>query len=260
MIESRTAFQDRVKAQRFFRPIIDDINRLQTHGLSINGNDVKFSFSTIAADNLAAHFIGGFQCSFSNRFFCRRCYITQAEKALPINSIKPGVRTISDHDYLVDRINVNLSESPLKGVVGLSPMDGLIGFHPITSLPADIMHDFIEGVCPLVLMGILKQASAMRMMTYGEGTWFPAQRSREISLNRSASLSLNMEQNDKISSLLDSYVKPVFRDHRPRFESERWYETIEHGLRKETNRINEVQSDCLVSFSVCVADGYSECI
>lgn len=173
------AFQDHAKAQCFFRPIIDDINRLQIQGLSVNGKKIKFSFSTLVADNLAAHMIGGFNSSFSSRFFCRRCYITQAEKSLPITSIKHGFRTITQHDHLLQRINVSPFQSPLKGVVGSSPMDGLIGFHPITSLPADIMHDFIEGVCPLVLMAILKQASAMRFMTYGKHTSLPAQRFRE---------------------------------------------------------------------------------
>lgn len=161
-------FKDPRKSQRFFRPIIDNINRLQIHGLSVNGIDVKFSFSTVVADNLAAHAIGGFQTSFSSRFFCRRCYITQAEKAISINLFKPDTRTSIHHDHLVQRINANPLESPLMGVVGSSPIDGLIGFHPITSLPADIMHDFIEGVCPLVMMRILKQASAMRIMTYGK--------------------------------------------------------------------------------------------
>lgn len=54
------------------------------------------------------------------------------------------------------------------GVVGSSPMNGLIGFHPILSLPPDIMHDIAEGVCPIVMVGILKEASAMRLLTYGK--------------------------------------------------------------------------------------------
>lgn len=161
-------FQDHAKARCFFRPIIDDINRLQMHGLSINGKRVHFSFSTMVADNLAAHMIGGFNCSFSSRFFCRRCCITQEERSLPITSITNGCRTIIQHDRLVQTINTNPRQSPLQGVVGSSPIDGLIGFHPITSLPADVMHDFLEGVCPMVLMAILKQASATRLMTYGK--------------------------------------------------------------------------------------------
>jgi hypothetical protein len=161
-------FKDNVKMKSFFRPIIENINRLQLDGLCINGRDLKFSFSTIVADNLAAHFLGGFQCNFSSGYFCRRCYVTHAEKMLPIDSIKIDTRTITHHDDLVRRINIDPSKSPLMGVTGSSPIISIIGFHPINSLPADIMHDFFEGVCPIVVLSLLKQASALRIMNYGE--------------------------------------------------------------------------------------------
>jgi len=168
LIDNLLSTKDPAKTRSFFRPIIDNINQLQVQGLSIKDRHLKFSFSTMVADNLASHFIGGFQMSFNNRYFCRRCYITQAEKSLPINSIKLRPRTIIHHDSLLQRINANPLESPLMGIVGLSPVVDLIGFHPITSLPADIMHDYFEGVTSLVIMKLLKQASTMRIMTYGK--------------------------------------------------------------------------------------------
>lgn len=152
--------------------MIDDINRLQTHGLTVNGMSIKFSFSTLVADNLASHLIGGFQTSFNSNFFCRRCFITQTEKSLPMDSVKVGIRTINNHDDLLRKISTDPLAAPIMGVIGLSPFDQLIGFHPIVSLPADIMHDFIEGVCPLILVRMLKQASAMRLMTYGKRSFF----------------------------------------------------------------------------------------
>ena len=175
------SFEDNASAQRFFRPIVENINRLQLDGLSINGKHLKFSFSTIVADNLVAHLIGGFQSGFSHGFFCRRCYITEAERVLPIDLLQAGSRTITHHDHLVQRVNADPAQTAQMGVIGQSPMDSLIGFHPITSLPADIMHGFMEGVCPIVLMGILKQASAMRIMTYGNQFFFVAQRFCESS-------------------------------------------------------------------------------
>lgn len=144
------------------------MNKLQIEGLCINGTNVKFSFTTLAADNLAAHLIGGFQCCFNNGFFCRRCYITYADKNLPISSTKIAARTMIDHDKIVEQIVNNPAQSPLMGVVRQSPLRHLINFHPTTSLPGDLMHDYIEGVCPIVLLALLKQASAMRLMTYGE--------------------------------------------------------------------------------------------
>jgi hypothetical protein len=77
-------------------------------------------------------------------------------------------RTTVDHDELVQEILLNRNKSPLMGVTGQSPLYDLIGFHSTISLPGDIMHDFLEGICPMVIMSLLKQASSMRMMTYGE--------------------------------------------------------------------------------------------
>lgn len=161
-----------MKAREFFDPIVQNINKLQRDGLSINGKILKFSFSTIVADNLAAHLLGGFQCSFNHGYFCRRCFITNADKAIPFNELKVEARTIAYHDELVGKIIANSSRSSLMGVVGASPILGLIDFHPITSLAGDIMHDFIEGVCPIVIMRLLKQASSLRILTYGERNFF----------------------------------------------------------------------------------------
>lgn len=161
-------FEDPVKANRFFQPIIDHLNALQVNGLSINNHHLKFTFSTLAADNLAAHMVGGFQTSFSSGNFCRRCYVKYSEKNIPFSISKPNSRTHFDHDQFVEKITRHRYESPLMGITGESLFKNLIGFHPTTSLPGDVMHDFVEGVCPLIMMALLKQASSMRLITYGE--------------------------------------------------------------------------------------------
>ncbi|CAF0824523.1 unnamed protein product [Didymodactylos carnosus] len=51
-------------------------------------------------------------------------------------------------------------------VTGGSPLSTLIGFHPVTSLPNDIMHDYAEGVCPLIIVALLKKASTKRLFSY----------------------------------------------------------------------------------------------
>ena len=73
-----------------------------------------------------------------------------------------------DHDELVQEVLLNPDLSPLMGVIGQSPLKDLSGFHPTVSLPGDIMHDFLEGICPMVMMSLLKQASSMHLITYGE--------------------------------------------------------------------------------------------
>jgi hypothetical protein len=77
-----------------------------------------------------------------------------------------------DHDNLVEKIINDSSKTSLMGVVGPSPLQNLIGFHATVSLPGDVMHDFIEGTCPMVIMSLLKQASSMRLLTYGENDFF----------------------------------------------------------------------------------------
>ncbi|CAF4414605.1 unnamed protein product [Rotaria socialis] len=158
--------KDKIKAKRFFQPIIDNLNQLQLHGILINGIHHKFSFSTVVADNLASHFVGGFRSCFNSGNFCRRCYVTYAEKNSPIPLSQIKIRTIFDHDDLVQEIINDPNESPLMGVIDQSPLHDLIGFHPIVSLPGDCMHDFLEGICPIVVMSLLKQASSRRLITY----------------------------------------------------------------------------------------------
>jgi hypothetical protein len=160
--------KDPQKSRRFFQPIIDDLNVLQRHGLSIGGKHVTFSFSTLCADNLAAHQIGGFQASFSSNYFCRRCQILFNDRALPLSSSKTQWRTSTDHDYHVQSIQTDPQHRRSFGITGVSVLDGLQGFHPILSLPGDCMHDFLEGSCPLVVMALLKEASSSRLITYGE--------------------------------------------------------------------------------------------
>ena len=152
----------------FFAPIIDDLNTLQRQGLWINGAHVRFSFSTMAADNLAANEFGGYQTCFSSGHFCRRCYIGYAERTQSLSTMNIINRTSKDHDHYLQRILNHSDETPLLGVVGQSVLHDLIGFHPTTSLPGDIMHDLFEGVCPIVIMALLKQASSLRLLTYGE--------------------------------------------------------------------------------------------
>jgi hypothetical protein len=163
-----SCFEDNVKAERFFQPIIANLNHLKWQGLQIHGTHLRFSFSTVVGDNLAAHLVGGFQTCFSNGYFCRRCYIhyTDRDSPVPLSAIKS--RTVKNHNVLVEVIIDDPTKAPSMGVLGPSPLRNLIGFHPTTSLPGDLMHDFIEGVCPMVVMSLLKQASSMRLITYGE--------------------------------------------------------------------------------------------
>ncbi|CAF4197154.1 unnamed protein product, partial [Adineta steineri] len=79
---------------------------------------------------------------------------------------RPDIRTSTYHDALIDQMNSNFNKSPIMGVVRQSPIHNLDGFHLIMSLSADLTHDYLEGVCPRVMMDLLKEASSMRLLTY----------------------------------------------------------------------------------------------
>lgn len=134
----------------------------------INGIQLKFTFSTLVADNLAAHQIGGYRTSFSSGNFCRRCHVSFDNHRLPSSVSTIQWRTALDHDRCLNQIQSDPLQRPVLGITGPSVLETLIGFHPTTALPADCMHDFFEGSCPHVIMLLLKEASAARLITYGK--------------------------------------------------------------------------------------------
>ena len=73
----------------------------------MDGKHVKFSFSTLVADKLAAHLVGSFQPNLNDGHFCRRCFMTYDKKALPIDSVVVNARIINVHDNLVQQFGTN---------------------------------------------------------------------------------------------------------------------------------------------------------
>ena len=59
------------------QPLIRDLKRLQNEGIIVSRSGCNTTFfgglATISADNLSAHSLGGFTCSFSNGRVCRYC-------------------------------------------------------------------------------------------------------------------------------------------------------------------------------------------
>ncbi|CAF4397254.1 unnamed protein product [Rotaria socialis] len=156
--------------KKFFDPIVQDLNILQTRGLSIpnSASRLNFVFTVLTGDHLASNDIGGFQKSFSNGYFCRHCYMNYDERFTPLNEISHALRTTDEHDNLVKELLTLNNHTVLRGVVDDSPLSKLIGFHPVISLPNDIMHDINEGLCGKVLLAMLRETSTKRLLSYGE--------------------------------------------------------------------------------------------
>ncbi|CAF4377464.1 unnamed protein product [Rotaria socialis] len=150
--------------------LIQDFNQLQTQGITVPciSSRLYFSFSFLCGDNLASNELGGFQKNFNSGHFCRHCLITYEQRLIPLTDISFVPRTHLRHDLIVDRIVSNNDGQTLFGVSGDSWFRNLIGFHPTESLPPDLMHDTAEGVCPLIISALLKEAVQQRILTYAQ--------------------------------------------------------------------------------------------
>ncbi|CAF4186170.1 unnamed protein product [Rotaria sordida] len=154
--------------QIYFETMIKDLNTLQTEGLTLSTftGRLYFTFNLIVADNLAANDLGGFQKNFNNGYFCRMCYISYAYKSISLTDIFFLLRSEKSHERHLHQ--VLQSNASIFGINSRSDFSNLLGFHSVKSLPFDIMHDFSEGVCMVIVKSILKELSVRRILTYAQ--------------------------------------------------------------------------------------------
>ncbi|CAF1630605.1 unnamed protein product, partial [Didymodactylos carnosus] len=115
------------------------MNDLQTNGLTVptvSGN-LKFTFTVLCGGNLASNDTGGFQQSFSKLTLIPRDEAT--------------------HNQHLQQIMNDPNHQPINGVVHRSPLEDLDGFHATKSLPPDVMHDYFEGACTIIILAMLKE-------------------------------------------------------------------------------------------------------
>ncbi|CAF4178390.1 unnamed protein product, partial [Rotaria sp. Silwood2] len=150
--------------------LVEDLNKLQTEGITIPclSSRIYFVFSTLCGDNLASNEVGGFQKSFSSGSFCRHCFVTYEQRHIPLTDISFVPRTRLEHDMIVNKVIANHDGHIIQGVKNESWLKDLIGFHATESLPPDLMHDIAEGVCPLIINALLKEAIQQRLLTYSD--------------------------------------------------------------------------------------------
>jgi hypothetical protein len=108
-------------------------------------SQIYFTFTTVAADNLGAHEIGGFQQTFSSGYICRRCLITYENRLIPLTDVSFIRRSDLQHQRTLKSLESNSQAKSIFGVVGPSPLCDLLNFNSSSSLPGDVMHDFFEG-------------------------------------------------------------------------------------------------------------------
>ena len=132
---------------KILAPVLDDIKKLETEGLTIekDGQQRLFKGSVLAicCDNLAAHSIGGFNESFVSLKPCRFCNVT-------LDNLRNGdegtLRTKEAYNSQCNLIEQFPDLGKAYGLKTLSPLNELSYFHVVNGLPSDISHDIFEGV------------------------------------------------------------------------------------------------------------------
>lgn len=144
--------------ERFLDPLVKDIKRLEHLGIFVPALQqyVKGTVFCVCADDLGAHSLAGFQESFIVGNFCRFCLISHKQNASP----EPRdfrLRTPEQHDPQLKELQNDDQLRTWNGVKKECALSKHLSFfHPITGFPANVLHDFFEGIIPLELSLCLK--------------------------------------------------------------------------------------------------------
>ena len=134
------------------RPLIQDLVTLEEHGVYVEqlAESVKGTVLYVAADNLGAHALAGFQESFAAHLFCRFCMCKKDD--IQDKEVRSGLhqpRTREDHDRHVQEVIHDHTMARHLGVKRGCPLnENLKHFHVVDGFPPDILHDFLEGIVP----------------------------------------------------------------------------------------------------------------
>lgn len=152
----------------FLDPLVKDIKSLEQVGIFVPALQkyVKGTVFCVCADNLGAHGLAGFQESFIVDNFCRVCLVSQKQ----IASTAPQdfqLRTPEQHDSLLKELQSGDELRSLRGVKKECVLSKHLSyFHPITGFPADVLHDFFEGIVPVELSLCLKDLVSKRFISH----------------------------------------------------------------------------------------------
>ncbi|KAK7921877.1 hypothetical protein WMY93_008779 [Mugilogobius chulae] len=135
-------------------PLLQDLVHLEKSGVYVErlGSSIRGTVLYMAADNLAAHSLAGFQESFVSDKICRFCMATKDE--IQNNEVSSGyfrLRTKDEHKQHVQEVKENPYLAKEYGVKGSCPLSKLEHFQVVNGFAPDILHDLLEGVIPYEL-------------------------------------------------------------------------------------------------------------
>lgn len=151
------------------RPLLYDLELLEKHGVYVEklGSSVRGTVLHIAADNLAAHSLGGFLESFVSDKICRFCMATRQEiQDKEVSSGHFFIRTKQNHDQQVLKVQQDPKLAKEYGVKTACPFsEHLEHFHVVGGFPPDILHDLLEGIVPSELSICIQDLIKRKFLT-----------------------------------------------------------------------------------------------
>lgn len=135
-------------------PIVNEIEHLETTGITIDGNiNLKGTLTQVAFDNLGANTSLGFVGSFSASHYCRHCESSKNECEIMCEENIDTLRSKESYNKQIEIVDnsVKVEYDQTKGVKYYCKLSDLNYFHIIDNPTADIMHDISEGTIPFVL-------------------------------------------------------------------------------------------------------------
>lgn len=157
----RYCFVKKYSYKVILQPLINDLVTLCTEGigLDVDGENevVLGGLASISCDNLTAHSLAGYTCSFNHGRICRFCLALHTEIQYKHEESDYVIRTPELHSYHLSAIRDSTPNGALAyGIASKCPFEEIVAFETTNSFPPDVMHDFLEGIIPRLLKLMLK--------------------------------------------------------------------------------------------------------
>lgn len=139
--------------KKIFAPLITHLNKLQCDGIKLNHEKygiLKLLPILFIGDNLGLNSIFGFSSSFNATYYCRFCKSPKEEMQKLCREDPVAMRNKSNYELDCGKNNFKVT-----GIKENSIFNNLKQFHVVCNPSVDLMHDFLEGVCHVVLCSIL---------------------------------------------------------------------------------------------------------
>ena len=166
--------QGRYSYNQLLQRFLADLSSLYHEGIVVElSGSIPFRLfgylATISADNLSAHSMAGFSACFSSGHICRSCTATYTSMRMQFEEAAFLMRTKHVHANHCNAWKMNAAiATKAYGVTNISAFTRLEYLDITEAFPHDIMHDFLEGVIPIVLTCVIKHLHVSGTVTIND--------------------------------------------------------------------------------------------